>query len=94
MASKYVVVRGKRIRYESRYDFRPYCYFDIPSNELDMTFDVVRRVLSRCRKVFKSAGVSSIKMLRTLNNCYECTAIFSISEDERLVYEWKVKNGK
>lgn len=93
MANKYIVVRGKRIRYDSRFDFRPYCFFDIPNGGLDMTLDAVRHILSRCRKVFKSADFSSIKILRKLNNCYECKVIFSISEDERLAYERKVKDA-
>lgn len=94
MASKYVNVCGRRIRYDSRFDFRPYCYFDLMEDEYGMVLQVIDSILCRCRKVFKSADFSSIKILRKLNNCYECKVIFSISEDERLAYERKVKDGK
>lgn len=87
MASKYVNVCGRRIKYDSRFDFRPYCYFDLKEDEYGMVLHVVDSLLCRCHKVFKSAEVSSIKMRRLFNNNYECKVIFSISEDERLAYE-------
>lgn len=91
---KYVNVCGKRIKYDSRFDFRPYCFFDLMEDEYGMVLQVVDSILCRCHKVFKSAEVSSIKMLRRRNNSYECKVIFSISDDERLDYERKVKDGK
>lgn len=94
MASKYVNVCGRRIKYDSRFDFRPYCFFDLMEDEYGMVLQVVDSILSRCHKVFKSAEVSSIKMLRKHNNVYECKVIFSISEDERLAYESEAKDGK
>ena len=94
MASKYVNVCGRRIKYDSRFDFRPYCFFDLMEYEYGMVLQVVDSLLCRCRKVFKSADISSIKMLRMRNNTYECKVIFSISEDERLAYEREAKDGK
>lgn len=93
MAGKYVNVCGNRIKYDSRFDFRPYCFFDLKEDEYGMVLHVVDSLLCRCHKVFKSAEVSSIKMLRKINNIYECKVIFSISEDERLAYESEVKYG-
>lgn len=87
--NKYVVVDGKRIKYDSRYDTYPYCFFDLRENELDMIMDVVRRILLRCRKKFKSAELSSFSVFRMLNKRYEVKVIFFISVDERLAYEEK-----
>ena len=94
MKSKYVNVCGRRIKYDSRFDFRPYCFFDLMEDEYWMVMQVVDSLLCRCHKVFKSADVSSIKMMRKLNNSYECKVIFSISDDERLDYEREAKDGK
>ena len=63
-------------------------------DEYWMVLQVVDSLLCRCHKVFKSADVSSIKMMRKLNNSYECKVIFSISDDERLAYEREAKDGK
>lgn len=95
MASKYVNVHGKRVKYDSRFDFCPYCFFDICENELDMTMDVARRLLLRCRKKFKSATLSSIRILRMPRiKLYEVKVTFSISENERLSYESEANNDK
>lgn len=94
MASKYVNVCGRRIRYDSRFDFRPYCFFDLKEDEYGMVLEVVDSILCRCHKAFKSAEVSSIKMLRMRNNIWECKVTFSISENERLAYEREAKDGK
>lgn len=95
MTSKYVNVCGRRIKYDSRFDFRPYCFFDLREDELDMTMDVVRSILLRCRKKFKSAELSSIRILMTSRiKRYEVMVVFSISDDERLAYESEVKHGK
>ena len=94
MKSKYVNVCGRRIKYDSRFDFRPFCFFDLKEDEYGMVLQVVDSLLCRCHKVFKSADVSSIKMMRKLNNSYECKVIFSISDDERLAYEREAKDGK
>ena len=94
MKSKYVNVCGRRIKYDSRFDIRPYCFFDLMEDEYWMVLQVVDSLLCRCHKVFKSADVSSIKMMRKLNNSYECKVIFSISDDERLAYEREAKDGK
>ena len=91
--SKYVIVCGRRIKYDSRFDFRPYCFFELMEDEYGMALQVVDSLLCRCHKVFKSADVSSIKMMRMRNNIWECKVIFSISEDERLAYERNVKYG-
>lgn len=91
MASKYVNVCGRRIRYDSRFDFFPYCFFDLKEDEYGMILQVVDSILCRCHKVFKSAEVSSIKMLRMKNNIWECKVIFSISENERLDFESEEK---
>lgn len=91
---KYVNVCGRRIKYDSRFDFRPYCFFDLKEDEYGMVLQVVDSLLCRCHKAFKSADISSIRMLRKCNNVYECKVIFSISEDERLAYERKVKYGE
>ena len=95
MASKYVNVCGKRIKYDSRFDFRPYCFFDLREDELGITMDAVRIVLLRCRKKFKSAELSSVRILSMSRiKLYEVKVIFSISDDERLAYEREVKDGK
>lgn len=94
MESKYVNVCGRRIKYDSRFDFRPYCFFDLRNDEYGMVLQVVDSLLCRCHKRFKSADVSSIKMLRKHNNIYECKVTFSISEKERLTYERETKDGK
>lgn len=94
MAGKYVNVCGRRIKYDSRFDFRPYCFFDLREDEYGLVLQVVDSLLCRCRKVFKSADVASIKMMRMRNNAYECKVVFSISENERLAYERGVKDGK
>ena len=94
MASKYVNVCGRRIRYDSRFDFRPFCFFDLKEDEYGIVLQVVDSLLCRCHKAFKSAEVLSIKMIRKFNNSYECKVIFSISEDERFAYEREVRNGK
>ena len=94
MKSKYVNVCGRRIKYDSRFDFRPYCFFDLMEDEHWMVLQVVDQLLCRCHKVFKSADVSSIKMMRRHNNSYECKVIFSIRDDERLAYEREAEDGK
>lgn len=95
MASKYVNVCGKRIKYDSRFDFRPYYFFYLREDELDMTIDAVRSVLLQCRKKFKNAELSSVMILRMSRiKRYEVKVIFSISEDERLACEREVKDGK
>lgn len=94
MANKYVNVCGRRVKYDSRFVFYPYCFFDLREDEYGMVLQVVDSLLCRCHKVFKSAEVSSIKMLRMRNNIWECKVIFSISEDDRLAYESEVKDGK
>lgn len=92
--SKYVIVRGKRIKYDSRYDTYPYCFFDLHEDELDMIMDVVRRILLRCHKKFKSAKLSSFRVLRMFKKRYEVKVVFFISEYERLAHEREVKHGK
>lgn len=94
MASKYVNVCGKRIRYNSGFCFRPYCFFDLKEDEYGMILEVIDSILRRCHKAFKSAEVLSIEMLQMRNNIWECKVIFSISENERLAYEREVKDGK
>ena len=94
MKSKYVNVCGRRIKYDSRFDFRPFCFFDLKEDEYGIVLQVVDSLLCRCHKAFKSAEVLSIKMIRKCNNSYECKVIFSISEDERLAYEREAKDGK
>ena len=94
MTSKYVNVCGRRIKYDSRFDFRPYCFFELMEDEYGMVLQVVDSLLCRCHKVFKSADVSSIKMMRMRNNIWKCEVIFSISEDERFAYEREAKDGK
>ena len=91
---KYVNVCERRIKYDSRFDFRPYCFFNLMEDECGMILQVIDSLLCRCRKVFKSADVSSIKMIHKRNNSYECKVVFSISEDERLAYEREAKDGK
>lgn len=94
MASKYVNVCGRRIIYNSGFYFHPYCVFDLKEDEYGMVLEVVDSILCRCHKAFKSADVSSIKMMRKRNNGYECKVVFSISENERLAYEREAKDGK
>lgn len=95
MANKYVNVSGKRVKYFSRFDFCPYCFFDICEDELDMIIDVARRLLLRCRKKFKSAELSSIRIRRMpWAKLYGVKVVFSISENERLAYESEVMDGK
>ena len=94
MKSKYVNVCGRRIKYDSRFDFRPFCFFDLKEDEYGMVMQVVDSLLCRCHKAFKSAEVLSIKMIRKRNNSYECKVIFYISEDERFAYEREAKDGK
>ena len=91
---KYVVVRGKRIRYEAHYCIVPYCYLDLMIDDLDLSVDAVRAVSKRCRKKFKSAEVSSVKVLRLCNDTFEFKVVFRISDDERFAYESEVANGR
>lgn len=93
MTSKYVNVCGRRIKYDSRFDFSPYYLFYLMEDEYGMVLQVVDSLLCQCHKKFKSADVSSINILRMLD-CYECKVTFSISDDDRLAYEREVKRCK
>lgn len=96
MVKKYVKVNGKRIAYESTFDFIPRAYLQIEKDDIDLTPAIVRAVLARCRRKFRLAWVCSVNvnLVHLPKRDYYAVKIgFGITDKELLDYEREVKHG-